>query len=43
VPAGSLDKAWGEIAFIIADAAVAGVIDLLGRPDAATETPGGGK
>jgi hypothetical protein len=43
VPAGSLDKAWGEIAFIIADAAVAGVIDLLGRPAAATETPGGGK
>ena len=32
VPAGSLDKAWGGLAFIVADAAVAGVIDLLKIP-----------
>ncbi len=29
VPAGSLDKSWDELAFIVADAAVGGVIDLL--------------
>jgi hypothetical protein len=32
VPAGSLDKAWGALAFVVADAAVAGVIDLLEIP-----------
>lgn len=32
VPAGSLDKAWGELAFVVADAAIGGVIDLLKIP-----------
>ena len=32
VPAGSLDKAWGALAFVVADAAVGGVIDLLNIP-----------
>jgi hypothetical protein len=32
VPAGSLDKGWGQLAFIVADAAVGGVIDLLKIP-----------
>lgn len=32
IPAGSLDTAWGELAFIIADAAIGGVVDLLKIP-----------
>jgi hypothetical protein len=34
IPAGSLDKAWGETAFMIAEAAIGGVIDLLEIPAA---------
>jgi hypothetical protein len=38
VPAGTLDKGWGDIAFIVADAALPGIMALLERttgPDGA--------
>jgi hypothetical protein len=33
IPAGSLDGAWGEIAFLIADGIASGVASILERAD----------